>query len=232
MLSQLIESLKAIVVGQSVEERRATARARCHLPVACHVGAMSLPGQLRDLSVAGLGIGLDVQVPRGKSVKVLPPRAFAEHSPVLGTVKWCRKAQRDWYHVGLDLHGKTRQTWIPVALKELGLDPSAPRQRRKLMRVPANLPVDLKLASGKTGRGRLLNLSVGGALIESGERLTRHAEMQLSIGPWNGMAAMRLVGTVVSSNSEGVSLRFNHVAEDQRKLLGKYLTGLVRSARG
>ena len=235
MLSQLIDGLKAIVVGHNVDERRATARARCELAVSCRTQKGAFPANLRDLSISGVGLGADAFVSRGTKLKISSPRAFGNGAEATGVVRWCRRVEEAWYHLGVDLQGMSPKCWVPTALRELGLDPDAPRQRRKLMRVPAALEIELKLADNQAAEGRLLNLSVGGAFVESRARMSRHAQVVLLMGPWDGAPAITLTSSVVSvKNEKGLfraSLRFTHLGADQRKLLGRYLTGLVKAAK-
>ncbi|MGE0488047.1 MAG: PilZ domain-containing protein [Vulcanimicrobiota bacterium] len=235
MLSQLIDGLKAIVVGHNVDERRTTARARCELAVSCRSQKGGFPANLRDLSISGVGLGADAFISRGTKLKIACPRAFGSGTDAMGVVRWCRRVEDAWYHLGVDLQGMSPKCWVPAALRELGLDPDAPRQRRKLMRVPAALGVELKLADSQAAEGKLLNLSVGGAFIETRARLSRHAQVVMLMGPWDGIPAITLTSSVVSvKNEQGLwraSLRFTHIGSDQRKLLGRYLTGLVKAAK-
>lgn len=236
MLSNLIESIKSIVVGTTVEDRRSTARALCDIPISCQMKSGYKPAQMLDVSARGLRLEVDEKIRVGTPMRVKSPRKLeGEYQDAIGKVRWCRKSRDGFYQIGLDFEGKmTKNCWIPPLLAELGLDTRVPRQRRKHMRVPSDLHIQFTADGGQLTEGILKDLSLGGALVKlRGSRVSKGVKGRLTVGPFGGLKPMHLVVSVCRSDqkSTDASLAFANLTAEQQKEVARYLNALMKAAR-
>lgn len=236
MLGDLVEGFRAIVFGPSLDERRLTARVTCKYPVSCRTKAGAMVGDVLDLSANGLRLATDRSLRKGEKLKVDPPRGLREAGEaVTGVVRWCRRRGDNSYQVGVSLVPGAK-SWVGRALRELGLNPDAPRERRRFIRVSGKLEVELRDDGNPVLTGELLDLSLGGALVRCSSKLSKRAQVRMRVSSLAGLSPLDLVAVVkeVSEPERGgytLSLQFSRPSEGQQKELGRYLASLIRSAR-
>ena len=232
-LSKLLEGFRSLVIGGdpvSPEESRDSPRILCQY----RVNLASVDGKEHKVSIVDIGttgMRLDgvPEVSKGDKLKISFPFAdrFQEDKGFDVEVMWCRKnpntedlsAGVRYTSYGESLKG----TWVYTLLSEIGLTGNAVYQKRKHVRLATTQKVFLRDES--TGRhlleGRVNNLSVGGALVESAFSLKRGRRVLALIGPSANSPTLSIRGKVINSRTdidEGchlISLQFVELTKGQ-----------------
>lgn len=234
VLSELLYHFRDIVIGPHLDERRATARARCNLAVSCQTPSGARVGVLKDISVQGARLLTDEKWKKGTTVTLMPPKGLGgEKGGLKAAVAWSRPVHGE-YQVGLKFRSQVKGTWVGKLLHELGLSSAIPRQRRQWIRVPSDTRVNYS-AHGSQRDALLTDISVGGALISSKELLSRGAQVRLDIPASNEAPALTVTGRCCGckkseAGAYDVSIQFDDLDAKQRKTLVKHLSELMRRA--
>jgi len=248
VLQSLLAGLKSFVRSSSQEdvpaERREPVRARCHLHVTLIEGEEARQATVTDLSVAGMRLRAKTP-PKGKRFSVSHPNPHGEFE--LDTVRcevlWSRKRKYgNDYAIGvsfIDDPSILDRSWVDFAWRTLGLQEKYLFAKRAHIRADASLPVDVSGAHGlRAAEGMVLNLGIGGLLMESRAELDRDERVRLHLGPWHDLPALD-VDAMVLARRDGehkksflYSIRFDEPSADQLKLLGKYVVRLLKESAG
>ncbi|HXE73059.1 MAG TPA: PilZ domain-containing protein [Candidatus Nitrosotenuis sp.] len=244
MLESLVEGLKALVQGRggsSVEDKRRLIRLRCHFKVTCAQERRAFEAAVTDMGLGGMRLKVPERLKPGERVTVTNPAV--EGKGLLDSVRcavvWCRKQRHsEQLEVGVrydDTPANMARSWVKFVLRNLGFDERAIYQKRKNIRAATSLPCHMELTSGKT-EGRVVNLGVGGALVQSDYELPTGGRILLRIGPWQRLPALELGGQVRSGRfvPEGQvwlhGVRFINLSPAQVEVLGRYVITILRES--
>ncbi len=243
-LQDLIGGLMALFQGRggkTPEERRRLIRLKCSYDVTAIVGDRTMPARAIDVGLYGMRLEMRDRLRSGSSLYVHHPKPSHrfDNEHVLCEVRWCRrKPKSPNLEVGVqyaDTPGNMRRSWVKFLLKELGFDERAIYTRRKAIRAPASITGEMR--DGQTTiPGTILNLGVGGALVQSANSYAPGSSLRLRVGPYKRFKPLDLEGTIISTRkqdeSEGylTSIRFGSVTPSQVRLLGDYVIDLLRDA--
>jgi hypothetical protein len=98
-------------------------------------------------------------------------------------------------------------------------------------RIPCHAPLRIAAASGESGRGRMRDVSISGAFIETTLPLRVHSRITLEVLRVNGSAERPRAATVVRVDARGVGIEWLETADTHIcPLLG--CTTLCPAARG
>lgn len=228
-------NLLAPVSGVPSDERRDTIRLTCSIDVAMNAGGKSYPATVVNVSLTGLCLELDAKIKAQQAV-VLEREEFGQ--PLEGQAVWCRSSRNNSKHqVGVMYkvdQQMLRASWLTPALKQLGFKSEMISEKRKLLRVPGQLECQLKGMTGDTyTHGKMLDLSVGGALVEGEVELPENLQIQFEIEPLGSLKPLEGVARVVNCYRESeeenwrCGIRFTEVDDT---LVRRYLKALM-SAR-
>lgn len=185
-----------------------------------------------NASLTGMCLELSSKL-KPKTELTLHRQEFGE--AVHAKVIWCRSLKgSDKYQVGvhyLDDKAMLKNSWIKPALKELGFSVGRISEKRKLLRVPGSGRCFLKSMEGETyGKGTIVNLSAGGALVESEVGLPVELKIRIKTNPLVGLEELQAVAEVRSCKRNPrtrlhlVGLRFTEV---DPKLLKKHMAAMM-----
>ena len=124
-------------------------------------------------------------------------------------------------------------SWVSQLLTAVGFNEEAVYQRRTAIRAAADLTVALRGEGDAMLAGRLLDLGVGGALVQVAQEIPLGARYALVVGPLKNLDTMRLDGEVVRVDSPepgdrfNLGLRFLSPSGAQVRLLGSYVVELL-----
>jgi hypothetical protein len=202
------------------DERRESVRLRCDIGVTCALETGTCSASVVDVTLRGLGLELNYQLEAKQRLQVCRDD-FGP--PVPAEVIWCRRRLQDGgYRVGLRYHAEPeslRDSWLTPALKQTGFKAEHGEQR-KLLRVPGR--VACRLSCQKTQQradAEMLDLSLGGASVESSEEFRKGQTLDFVTVPLGGLPPLKGSARVVSSRkrSDGLwrsGLRFLECNQD------------------
>jgi hypothetical protein len=170
-------------------------------------------------------------------VQLMPPKGLDGNSGkgLDAIVMWSRPVLGQ-YQVGLKFADKASSgTWVGDVLEELGLSSAIPQQRRLHVRFPGNYELKY-IVHGAERKGVLKNLSLGGALLTTKQKLTANTPIQLFLPEGESTPELHLIGTTCGgkpceTGGFDVPVRFGVLRPEQKKGLMKHLTDLMNQAR-
>lgn len=232
LLVRLWNGLRAFAVHEelSLSERRRIERLPCSYELRLHTAQGKLKVRTLDLSLGGVAVHTDRPLKRGVPVRVEAPLAFNGLAMPRGRVRYSRPLERG-FHTGieLDLRG-VADSWVPEALRKLGMHAGHFTQRREHVRARGPLLTRLRNCRGETLYGTVLDISRGGALLRSSGSWDRGEPLWATAGPLQELPPLELVGNVLRARPSSragewlVSVCF----KSRPKLLDTYLREMLR----
>jgi hypothetical protein len=243
-IQSLVAGLRALILGPgaSPEEKRRLTRVRCDLPVYCEDGPRRFSASVVDLGQRGLRLRLPAPVAPGTVLAIYYAGSEARLAldRVVAEVRWCRRPPgSDRVLAGLEWaqpESRLERSWARILLHEMGYESASIFERRRWLRADSSLPAVLRLAGGGKAEGRVANLGLGGALVETEETLPRRAPLEIELGPTWQLPALRLPGVVLHSRPlrRGAAwlhgVQFSQLTPGTTRLLGRYLFRLLAEA--
>ena len=230
-ISKLLEGFRSLVLGGdpvTPEESRDSPGILCQYRVNLNHKGEEHKASIVDIGTTGMRLIGVPHVDKGDELSISFPFAehFNEDKGFDVEVMWCRGNADEGLSAGVrykkfgeDLKG----TWVYTLLSEIGLTGSAVYQKRKHARLATTQKVFLR--DEATGRhimeGRVNNLSVGGALVESAFSMKRGRRVLALIGPSANSPTLSIHAQVINSRSdidEGcplISLQFVEMNNEQ-----------------
>lgn len=227
--------------GATLEERRRMIRVRCYCHVEVQQAGETVKGVVTDLGVDGLRLKCPIKLEEGARVSIQYPGAPPGTSAggVQCAVIWSQPHPRYVESVsGLryeDSKENLSQSWVRLVLQELGFDESRVYQRRKFIRANASIPARLEAPNRSQLPARVVNLGVGGALLEVNEEFPRDTQVTLDMSLWRILPTLSLPGSILDSRRDPESglvlsgMRFSELNPQQIELLGKYVVYLLQN---
>lgn len=218
--------------GATLEERRRMIRVRCYCHVEVQLSDERVKGVVTDLGVDGLRLKCPVKLSEGAEVDIRYPGADGVKCQVI----WSQPHPRYVESVsGLRYQTSLENSWVKLMLQELGFDDSKVYTRRKFIRANASIPARLEAPNKSQLQARVVNLGVGGALIEMDEEFPRDTVVNLDMSLWRILPALSLPAVVVGARREPdngnvlCGVRFDELNPNQVELLGKYVVYLLQN---
>ncbi len=240
MFRNVVQGLDPIdveVLASKLSERRRQVRVRCY----CRVKVTTSEGDTFRATVTDIGIdGMRLRSPIGikPRSKLVIEYAHGEAEKAGGDicceVVWVNKVANAFVAgvVYRDTAENRRRSWVMSLLQELGFDESKTFQRRRHIRAEGMIPARL-FYEGDRIDGMVVNLGLGGALMEGEADLTEGTSVELSMCLWRILPALNLKGTLLNCRSESISerflysIKFSELSASQLKLLGNYVIYLI-----
>lgn len=244
MLRNVIQSIEPVEpkqIPENLAERRRALRVRCYCQAQAIVEGESHKATVTDLGLEGVRIkSMSAPFKQGAEVAVAyrPPHSDggAECGVVRCNVLWVQRSGREMV-AGLrynDSRENMRSSWVRYVLTELGFDESRTFQRRQHLRVDAAMPARV-FHNGEVALtdAKVVNLGIGGALVESKDELPTGSRIEMEISLWRILPTLALNGVVLHTRREpgcdGVlhSVQFGALDPGDVKLLGNYIINLI-----
>lgn len=234
--------MDATQVAASLSEKRRALRVRSYAQVQLAAGEEQFKGVVTELGLDGLRLkSLDAPLKEGQAWDIhytLGPDGDPA-GPVRVQTAWVRRVGRE-YVAGArfaDSRENMRRSWVRYLLQELGFDESCIYQRRQYIRVDSSIPA--RVFSGSNcvlHDGKLVNLGIGGALLEGETSLQKGAHLTLEMSLWRILPTLRLPVLVLDvrpdQNPERTlsCLQFGSMDAQQIKILGNYIINMINQA--
>lgn len=236
MLKDLLKGIKAFIRGGNLptpEECRQTPRLFCQYRANVRVGESEFRADVVDIGATGIGLEGADKVAAGEKIKISYPlsNVFVAENAVEVEVVWCRVREHDKkVLIGArytEDQADLEKSWVWTLLQEMGIHKSTAFQKRKHVRMATGLKAELReLQSGRfLTQGKVNNLSVGGALIESADNIKRGTAVLALIGPHLNYPTLSIHAKLVNSRDDDHaenklhSLQFIDVTKEQMKNL-------------
>lgn len=236
MFNSVFEAFKRLAPGPSVpiDERREIVRVACQIPVGCGYRNQQYPVTVVDMGLSGLRLKSPTRFPRGKLVTL----SHAGGGPVLCMVVWVRsRGKNEGFELGLRFHDtidNLRNSWVQNELTRLGFIPGRIQERRKHIRVDADVRAVIANRSGELlVEGRLRNVGISGAMIQTKVEVDVGTSIRLQADPLASVEGLDILSEVRSCrpHHDGDDflhgLRFVEVADEGH--LKRYLYTLLRN---
>jgi hypothetical protein len=235
-LSKLLEGVRSLVLGTdplSPEESRISPRILCQYRVNMRNAGSDFRCSIVDIGTTGLRLEGVPRLEKGQRFHISYPfaEAFKEEYSFEVEVMWCRDREIDdelvagvrFLKTGDDLRG----TWVHTLLSEVGLIGEAVYQKRRHVRLATTQKVFFRDVD--TGHhileGKVNNISVGGALVESESDMRAGRRILALIGPNVNFPTLAIHAKVLASRQDPdqdhhlLSLQFVDVTRDELRVL-------------
>ncbi|MEW6281387.1 MAG: PilZ domain-containing protein [Candidatus Eremiobacterota bacterium] len=226
--------------GASLEERRRMIRVRCYCHVRVVRGEEVFKGVVTDLGLDGLRLKCPATLCDGETVEIHYPDAppGAPAGPVRGQVIWSQPHARYVESLsGLRYADSTDRSWVRLVLQELGFDDvQRVFQRRKFIRADASIPARLYPPNSSQLSARVVNMGVGGALMETAEEFPNGTSVTLEVSLWRILPTLSLSARTLQPRRDQdnglvlTGLEFSELGPEQVDLLGKYVVYLLNQS--
>lgn len=244
--------INAFLKGRSlVDIRKVSSEKRFSPRVRCLVDSRLITSDKKEISAVIVEISLDgmrlysdkklipedrVMVMQQKPDDAAAEKIYCEGGPVTMRVVWSRKKTGDKHFVsGLqyaDTKKNLQDSWAAEMLQLFGVSVGIASQKRKKIRISADLPVSIALPLEMVG-GEVLDLGVGGALISTSVDISKKDILGFRIGPYKSFETLFIDGKiahqryVASTKKWTFGIIFTGINEKQSQLLNSYLSYLV-----
>ncbi len=242
-LTGLFKGEGALDLKQALKEKRFFPRVRCAVEARCSTEKkQNFLVSIVEFSLYGMRIYSEKKLKAGEIVDIGTLTGAIDGAG--GAVKmraiWCRKkpATND-YIAGLqyeDTRKNLQESWIARLLKKYGVSVGLSTQKRRKVRIPANLPLSVSFAL-KSIEGRIEDIGIGGMLFTSDQSLSIHEILRFRIGPYEHMKHLFCNGKILrerfvhSSQKWVYGVVFQQMNEKQSQLLSDYLRVLCLEHR-
>lgn len=215
------------------DERRDKIRLQCDLHALLAVGEEFSFVKVVNVTLTGLCLELNNPLKVGQAVSLSRDDFGA---PLDADVLWCESVPDSAgkeFRAGLGFqadHHRLRVSWLKPSLKQAGFEAELPGQLRKLLRVPGRVDCQIKGLTGEAYTdAEMLDLSLGGALVESPIEFPENLSIEFETVPLGGLPPLKGLAKIASRHrgDDGkwrCGLRFTESKpEDIRKYMGSML---------
>lgn len=225
-LAELAEGVTGVEMKRAGREARRAPRLVCLYEVNCQIGTRRFPAVVSEISLTGVRLDLPESLARDTIVVLRPELQQSDLGAVRCSVRWCRRTPREGLTAGLSFQETPEhlsRSWVAQLLHSLGF--GAGHQRRRSLRVQTRVPTEI-ISSGGEGVGKTVDLGIGGLQLQTTMRLDVGEEIDLMLGPTEGLQRVGFRGVVVNSRgtkSLTYGVRFEAPQPGQIRALGAYL---------
>ncbi|MEW6277490.1 MAG: diguanylate cyclase [Candidatus Eremiobacterota bacterium] len=217
-------------VQLALRQKRLLTRLACQLPMLVRLDAGWLPAVLLDLSLGGMRLEMAAQLPGGREVEVTlagPDGQPGSEAGIRARVQWTRSGELGLAFVSMG----SPPAWLSQCFLRLGLNPNSGAEKRREIRLSADLPVLLTAGTGQLP-ARVLNLGLRGCLVEARLPVQPGLELHAAIGPLESLPVLECRGRVVRCLGTQDRYTWGIALEEANDpaLLTRYVLELLRTA--
>lgn len=215
-------------------DRRSALRIPCD--ISCQIKGKAgklIEAKIVDIGLRGLRLEVPGQLRKGSQIELCSPHP-GRGAVVKCRIEWKTKTA-DGNLAGVSFQDSEEvlaRSWLIEEVKEIGSEAQQTSQRRRGVRVICDLPVRLS-RDGETREGVLVDLGLGGALLECGGEPLRDKEVvRLDFGPVGEHGKVAIIAQVVvvyTRETPRYGVRFDTFKEGGVTDLDRYLAFLLDS---
>lgn len=165
------------------EERRSSVRMDVEITVDVEMKGERFPATIANITFTGLRLKLQKALKEGQELTLVRDDLGPSFK---GTVLWSRETD-DGYLAGVECEldeEKLINSWLLPALENAGFKPDYVIEQRRLIRVPGKIQCAVAAPDGTEYQGvTMLDLSVGGALVDCPGELTPDTVLEMKTRP-------------------------------------------------
>ncbi|MBI3924517.1 MAG: PilZ domain-containing protein [Armatimonadetes bacterium] len=184
----------------TLRDRRQSVRLSCEVPVTCEAEGIH-PATMIDISLTGFRLRSNQAYKVGQVWRTSPERA----RPIEALVVWSVRGDDGCSRAGLkyaeSLENLT-SSWVVDVLVGLGLGAEMLRQRRAWIRIQTDLQVMVKTPKDKELEGRMLDVGMGGARVETSKKLPLKGQSRLVLPGGSTRGSLSIPATVLESRKD------------------------------
>lgn len=223
--------MKQFLPSDSVptQERRESVRLNFRCAVDVKVGEQLYSASMVNLTFTGLCLELQTPLEEGQELELLRE----EFGPSFrGTVLWSKKA-KDRYLVGVECEldeDRLIGSWLEPTLIQAGFEAEFLDEKRLVVRVPGRVKCKLETLLGESmGEAYMLDLSRGGALLETERELVPQTSVKFETAPLGGLPPLQDTAKIVSARStdQGTWLCGVRFQEENEKKIQPYMDSML-----
>ena len=215
------------------EERRESVRLNFQTEIVIEVDNKSIPASLVNLTFTGVCIKSKKRLAEDQ---VLTLERDEVGPPFAGIVLWSKPTNDGQYLTGIQCEldeEQLLQSWLYQTLIEAGFVADYVDEKRNLIRVPGRVACSLRTISDKDlGQGQMLDLSIGGALLEWDEEVSMVTAVSFETKPVGGLKPLTGKGSISSSEQkdDGKWLCGLQFTKTDQELVKKYMKAMLTSS--
>lgn len=215
------------------DERRESMRLRCQVGALLKAGETLSFVTLIDVTLTGLCLHLETPLKPGQQVELTRDDCG---QPLPCQVVWCKKRRGDkGYRVGLRYAGdqaSVNSSFLQPALRQAGFRAEFPGEKRQLIRVPGRVACELKGLTGEAyTNAEMLNLSLGGALVESVVAFNKGLTLAFETVPLGTLRPLKGIAKVASVREDSEQGRWRcglRFTESNPEVVRQYMKSMLR----
>lgn len=155
------------------------------------------------VNVTPTGVAIEAARPLKEGQNVTLTRdGFGD--PFQGKVVWCNPLE-EGHQMGLEYSVDAtalNNSWLTPALRQAGFRAELTDEKRELIRIPGRVRCKLNGLTGETyTEGEMLDLSLGGALVESKIELNEGLTLEFETFPLGDLPSLKGIAKVASSRT-------------------------------
>lgn len=195
------------MLQKTLREKRIAPRVSCRLLAAAQIRNKPAELIITDISETGAKVESNVKLGRNmtfplsvRTTKAIFAEAEFKRNTVIVKVAWCRSRYGKRFTAGLlfaDSKENLRRSWVYYILDRFGVSPENIFKQRDSLRIFTEIPVSCEVKDGDAITGVIENISLGGVLILTRREIPKDTLLTLSIGPYNAMRQLRVMGKVI-----------------------------------
>ncbi len=216
------------------DERRESVRLNFRVDIKVQVGDDVYPATVVNLTFTGLCLELDRPLEKDSDLTLL----CEDFGPSFnGTVLWAKALKSGTHLVGVECEldeDRLIGSWLEPALIQAGFEAEYVDERRRLVRVPGRVKCELRTLEGELyGEASMLDLSLGGALVDCAVELPTSVSLKFQTFPYGDLPALRGVAKVASvrPTESGTWLCGLRFAESSNRDVELYMAAMLGSKK-
>ena len=224
--------MKQFLPDESVpmDERRESVRLNFRCAVDVKVAEQLYSASMVNLTFTGLCLELQTPLEEGQELELLRDE-FGP--PFKGTVLWSKKKAGELFLVGVECEldeDRLIGSWLEPTLIQAGFEAEFLDEKRLVVRVPGRVKCQLQSLMGESmGEAFMLDLSRGGALLESERELVPETSLKFETAPLGGLPPLRDTAKIVSARptDKGTWLCGVRFQEENEKKIQPYMDSML-----
>jgi PilZ domain len=184
------------------DERRSSVRLNFVIGIKVQIEDQTHPATIVNLTFTGLCIQLAIPLEEGQEITLVRD----DFGPSFkGSVLWSKPGKDGSNLIGIECEldeERLIDSWLEPALVQAGFEANYVDEQRRLVRVPGRVKCELQSLEGKPlGTASMMDLSLGGALLESDVEFSTNTTLAFKTLPQGALQPLQGEARVLSTRA-------------------------------